>query len=139
MGVAVSAVAGALVSLVIAAGVSMLAADHSYLVARMQVRGVAGGDPARSTERAIELSPLDITYLRHLPLVDETPSSERRIAAIRRALAVEPDDLESVLMLLEAARTVDDVATQRGALAHAQAIAPNNPRVIAAADARQEQ
>lgn len=131
--VAVSAV---VVVVAIVWGSMLLAADYAFVRTRMEVRGFATGDPAVSAAGAVALSPLDITYLRQLPLVATSMSVEVRIGQLQRALSVEPEDLDSLLLLRELAAGEGDTAIAANALARARRLAPNDSQVTALARLR---
>ena len=80
------------------------------------------------------LSPLDITYLRHLAIVDNAATAVKA-AELDNALRVEPDDLTSGLMRVTVARAMGDAARAEQLLARARELAPNDPSVISASAA----
>lgn len=108
-------------------GGSMLVANHSFLRARMQVRGDAPGDAEESVRQAIARYPLEIEYLRLLPEVSENATSEERIAQLERVLAIEPEDLEALRLLRQLAQVTENAALERRALREIARLAPTAP------------
>jgi hypothetical protein len=129
----VATVVGTLLVLVcVVWGAMLLAADNSYLLGRKQLRGFATGDPAVSVARAVSLSPLDVTYLRQLPIMATSLPAAERVADLQRALQVEPGDFDSLVALQQLAVSAGDTARARTYLERARALAPNDPIVSAA-------
>ena len=109
-------------------GIVLLGADHDFLRARMQVRGYAAGDQVASVRQAAELSPLDITYLRQLWIVTDPADRAAQNAELEQALAIEPDDFDSLVALRDLAVARDNTSLASSLLSRIQTVAPNDPR-----------
>jgi O-antigen ligase len=81
----------------VASGAMLVSADHEYMLSRMQGRGYLPGNPLVAARIAASESPLDIAYLREV-WIDTDPQDHAAMrAALDRALALDPDDLQSLL------------------------------------------
>jgi O-antigen ligase len=127
VGASTLAVVGALVF-----GAVLVTADHAYMEARLQVRGYASGDPVASAKLAARLSPWDITYLREVWIVTDSRDVAAQRAALDRALAVEPDDIESLWARRALAITMGDPRLAATLMRRIEADAPDDPATIAA-------
>jgi len=112
-------------------GATAFAADNRYMLARERVRGDAPGDPMEATLAALRLAPRDYTYLEHVVLLTEGVDPAAAKQAALNALAVEPQDLMTMLLLVQTHVQLGELDQAVQVLQEAKEAAPLNPDVAA--------